>query len=255
MDEINIRHDNVGAPGTPVVLIHGVSDNLAAWDRVLDAWQPDRPVVRYDLRGHGDSFHPAPPWSINDFVVDHRQVLDRLGYPTAHTVGFSLGGLVAQAVAARQPTRVARLVVVGAIAGRTEAERSAVLDRLANIESLGPVEVAKQSVERWYTAEYLAAHPEVAEETIRKMAQLNPISYRAAYRVLATSDLVSELPNITAPTLALTGEHDVGSPPRMTLTIASGVADGQAVIIPNARHAVLTENAALLAKEIDQFVC
>ena len=170
-------------------------------------------------------------------------------------VGFSLGGLVAQAVAARQPTRVARLVVVGAIAGRTEAERSAVLDRLANIESLGPVEVAKQSVERWYTAEYLAAHPEVAEETIRKMAQLNPISYRAAYRVLATSDLVSELPNITAPTLALTGEHDVGSPPRMTLTIASGVADGQPVIIPNARHAVLTENAALLAKEIDQFVC
>jgi pimeloyl-ACP methyl ester carboxylesterase len=254
VSELNIRHENTDAGGTPVVLIHGVGDNLTAWDAVLDAWQPARPVIRYDLRGHGDSFRPPRPWSIDDLVTDHVSVLDRLGCTKAHTIGFSLGGLVAQAVAARRGDRVARLVVVGAVAGRTEVEQAAVLLRLADIEEHGPAEVAKRSIGRWYTAEYLAAHPGTLDETVRRMSGLDPGSYRAAYRVLATTDLVRELAAVTAPTLAVTGEHDVGSPPRMAETIAATVADGQAVVIPGGRHDVHKENATALAKEIDHFV-
>ncbi|MGH3360537.1 MAG: alpha/beta fold hydrolase, partial [Nocardioidaceae bacterium] len=59
---------------------------------------------------------------------------------------------------------------------------------------------------------------------------------------------------VTAPTLAITGEHDVGSPPRMTRLIADLVPDAQAVIVPDSRHAVLREQTDRIAKEVTRFV-
>jgi pimeloyl-ACP methyl ester carboxylesterase len=79
---------------------------------------------------------------------------------------------------------------------------------------------------------------------------LDPVGYTHAYRVLATSDLVADLGRITAPTLAMTGEHDVGSPPRMSRTIAEGVQSGRWTVLPGARHSVLVEQPELVAKEL-----
>ena len=247
--------DDTDGGQVPLVLLHGVGDTAQAWDTVVEHLPADRPVVRYDLRGHGRSPGPAGPWSIDDFVEDHVRLLDALEIGVADLVGFSLGGLIAQRIAATHQDRVRRLMVVGAVAGRTEGERQAVLDRLTMVEREGPLGAARKSVDRWYSAEFLEQHPEVRERTIARMAALDPVGYTHAYRVLATSDLVADLGRITAPTLAMTGEHDVGSPPRMSRTIAEGVQSGRWTVLPGARHSVLVEQPELVAKELLDHVC
>lgn len=242
------RRDDAGDP--PLVLLHGVGDSASAWDQVLEHLPADRTVVRYDLRGHGSSPGPAGPWTVDDFVADHVGLLAALEIESSDLVGFSLGGLISQRIAATHPELVRRLVVIGAVAGRTDDERRAVLDRLAMVEQVGPLGAARKSVDRWYSADFLAAHPEVRDRTVERMASLDPVAYTHAYRVLATTDLVHDLGRIVAPTLALTGEHDVGSPPRMSRTIAEGVRDGRWSVILDARHSVLVEQPERVAKEL-----
>jgi pimeloyl-ACP methyl ester carboxylesterase len=238
-------------PG-PLVLIHGVSDSHRGWDAVvqaLGAAGSDFDVIRYDLRGHGDA--PTRPLveSVDDFVDDLLAQLDEAGVAAAHVVGFSLGGLIAQRAAIREPDRVTTLTVIGSVAGRTDDEAARALERLHAIETLGPAGVAQQSITRWYTPDQLAADPAIADRVVAKMAALDVPAYTAAYRVLATTDLAADLHLITAPTLAITGEHDVGSPPHMTELIATRTG-GRAVVIPGAKHSVLHDHAPLIAKEI-----
>jgi pimeloyl-ACP methyl ester carboxylesterase len=236
------------APTVPLVLIHGVSDTHRAWDPVVDELG-DATVIRYDLRGHGEAPKRPLVSGIDDFVDDLLALLDTKAVATAHVVGFSLGGLIAQRLAIREGTRVATLTVIGSVAGRTETEATAARERLHAIETLGPVGVAEQSIRRWFTADYLTAHPDAADQVIARMAALDPVAYTAAYRVLATTDLADDLHLIAAPTLAITGELDVGSPPHMSELIAERTG-GQVVIVPGVKHNILQEQATRIAKEI-----
>jgi pimeloyl-ACP methyl ester carboxylesterase len=246
---VHHRIDGDPAAEVPLVLIHGVGSGLTAWDDVIRLLPGGRPVVRYDLRGHGQSPAPSGPWNIDDFAADHVKLLKRLGISKAHTVGFSLGGLIAQRVAAVYPDFVDTLVVIGAVADRAGQERDAVERRLRMVVEEGPAGAARKSVERWYSKEFLAEHPEVAAETIARMERLDPAAYTHAYRVLATTDLAEQLPRIKAPVLAMTGEHDAGSPPRMSRLIAERT-NGRCVVLPSARHTVLQERPDTIAKEI-----
>jgi pimeloyl-ACP methyl ester carboxylesterase len=247
--DVRYRVDGDLATGAPLILVHGVGSGLGSWDEVVADLPRDRAIVRYDLRGHGRSPAPDGPWNVDDFVSDHLKLLARLGVTAADTVGFSLGGLIVQRLAATYPGAVRKLVVIGAVAGRTEREKAAVLERLAMVEAEGPGGAARKSVERWYSKDYLAAHPGVGEEIIARMERLDRAAYTHAYRVLATTDLADDLGRIRAPLLAMTGEFDAGSPPRMSDLMADRTG-GRLVVLPQARHTVLQECPQLIAKEI-----
>jgi pimeloyl-ACP methyl ester carboxylesterase len=248
------RVDFPDAAGVPLVLIHGVGDRMAGWDGVVAALRGDRPVVRYDLRGHGDSPRTAGPYELGDFVADHVALLEQLGIGRAHVAGFSLGGMISQAIALGAPETVDRLLVMGAVAGRTPAESARVLERLAVLEREGPAGMALVSADRWYTAEFIERHPDVVERQLRELAANDPETYVAAYRVLARNDLGDELHRIEAPTLVLTGDGDVGSPPHMSELMGEQIPDCEVRILRGVKHAALTEVPELIAREIDAFL-
>jgi (E)-2-((N-methylformamido)methylene)succinate hydrolase len=244
---------SAGKPRAPLVFIHGVSDSHASWNEVISDLGPDFESVAYDLRGHGTA--PTRPlvYGIDDFVDDLLAVLDENQISEANLIGFSLGGLIAQRAAIREPARVRTLTVIGSVAGRTAEEKERVLERLHQIETLGPVGVAELSVERWFTPAYLVAHPEARQEVIDRMAALDKEAYVAAYRVLATTDLADDLHLIKAPTLAIAGEFDIGSPPRMSELIAIGTG-GRLVVLPDVRHNLLIESHLQIGQEISSHV-
>lgn len=247
--DVHYRSEDVPESGPPLVLVHGVGSSLESWDDVRAGLPEGRTVIRYDLRGHGASPVPKGPWNIDDFVSDHLSLLSRLGVESADTVGFSLGGLIVQRLAATHPGTVRNLVVIGAVAGRGDDEKAAVLERLRMVMTEGPGGSARRSVERWYSAEYLAEHPDAGAAIVARMEQLDREGYTHAYRVLATTDLADHLGRIRAPVLAMTGEFDTGSPPRMSRLIADRT-HGRLVVLPGARHTVLQERPELIAKEI-----
>ena len=242
------------ADAPTVLLVHGVGSDHTAWDAVAAELTAHATVVRYDLRGHGRSAVGTLPYSLDDFVADHVELMARLGIGRAHLVGFSLGGLIAQAVAIRHPELVDRLAVIGAVAGRTDAERERALTRLEDARRTGPAGTSAASAARWFTTGFVERHPDAVARNLRRMADTDAAAYAAAYEVLATNDLADELARVGAPTLAMTGEHDVGSPPHMSEMIAERVPNGRVVILDGHKHGVLDEAPWLVARELTRFL-
>lgn len=105
--------------GPPMLLVHGVGADGSSWDTIAAALADDFRPIRLDLRGHGRSGHIDGGCTLDDFVRDAVDVLDASGVERAHVVGFSLGGMIAQALALQHADRVDRLVLLSAVAGRT----------------------------------------------------------------------------------------------------------------------------------------
>lgn len=239
--------------GMPLVLIHGVGSRASDWDRVVERLGPGFRLLRYDLRGHGASEAPPGPYLIDDFVSDLVALMDEANLPAACIAGFSLGGLVAQGLALRHPARVRKLALLGTVAGRTDEERERVQGRLDFIASTHPASYFDQSLDRWFTPAFQAAHPEWVASRRETVTAMDQAAYAAAYHALAFTDFGSELAGIEAPTLVMTGEADQGSNPRMARYMASMIAGAELEILPGLRHSILIEAPDEVARALRRF--
>lgn len=247
-------HFDVAGRGEHVTLVHGVGSSLESWDGIVPALGGRHRVLRYDLRGHGRSGKPAGPYALADFVEDLRALVDRDGARETRLVGFSFGGMIAQAFTLRHPEMVSRLVLISAVAGRTPAQRVALRERADALVSEGPGRTVDAAIERWFTPEFRTAHPEVVAQQRARVLANDVVGYPAAYRVFAETDLLGELAGIRCPTLVVTGEHDTGSTPEMARLMHERIAGSRLVILPRFRHSLLLEAAAEVAELLRAFL-
>lgn len=118
VDGVELCVRTSGTPEHPaVLLVAGMSSPMDCWDDGLCELLAAAGgyVVRYDQRdtGRSTTSPPGEPgYTFSDLVEDVPGLLDALGLPTAHLVGISMGGAVAQAVALRHPERVASLTLI-----------------------------------------------------------------------------------------------------------------------------------------------
>ena len=249
---LDTRYD-VSGEGPAVILIHGVGSSRQSWDDVVERLQGFR-ALRYDLRGHGESGKPAGPYTLDDFVADLAALLDHVGIAKGHVVGFSLGGLIAQGFALAHPDRVEKLALVSTVSGRTEEERERVKARLEMVQGGIPGAHFRKSMDRWFTPAYQAANPDLIDRLEAANQRNDPKAYAAAYRVLAMSDLADRLPEITAETLVMTGEDDLGSNPRMARLMHDRIPNSQLNILSGLRHSILNEAPDTVAAALREFL-
>ena len=237
-----------------VVLIHGLSGACALWDPVSDVLRQRFQVIRYDLRGHGESGSPEGPWTLDDFVADLLEVLKHYEVSRIHLAGFSIGGLIAQRFALDHPDKLDRLAIVSAVAGRTSEEKAKVAQRLENIRE-GHYEVnIEASLERWFSPDFREKHPELVEKRIALLRKAGRQSgYLEAFKVFNTSDLADELHRISTPTLDMTGEDDPGSNPRMAALMHARIPGSRMEILSGLRHSLLVEAPGLVAEKLNEF--
>lgn len=242
-----------GGGGAPVTLLHGVGSSLEVWDGIARDLR-ECAVLRMDLRGHGHSGKPPGPYQLDDFVRDLAGLHAHLGIAQSHLVGFSLGGLIAQAFALAHPEKVSRLVLISAVAGRSPAEKARVQERARAITEVGATQHARNSAGRWFTDAFQKSHPDIIARHCRRFTANDPAAYSAAYRVLAESDLADQLSAIHQPTLIITGEHDIGSTPRMAELMRDKIPHSELHILPGLKHALLLEAPAKIAALIRAFI-
>jgi 3-oxoadipate enol-lactonase len=235
MSPVEVHHVVEGPEDAPVVLLsNSLGSTLAMWDPQVAALAERFRVVRYDTRGHGRSPVPPGPYSLDELVDDVVALLDRLEVQRAHVVGLSLGGMTAMRLAAREPARVDRLVVL--CTGARLEPVSGWTDRAATVRTHGTEAVAAPVVERWFTPAFLEAHPADRARYEAMVAATPAEGYAGCCEVIAAMDLRPDLASIAAPTLAIAGADDPATPPPHLEEIAGAVQDGRLLVVPDAAH-------------------
>ncbi len=240
--------------GDNVILIHGLGSNLHSWDVVAARLEKRFHVLRYDLRGHGESENPIGPWGLEDFISDLEDIVKYRSISRTHMVGFSLGGLIAQGFTLRNPHMVAKLVILSAVAGRTEEERAKVTERIHNLENGDLDTNIELALDRWFSPEFRQQHSDKVKKRLDALRDNDPLGYLNAYRVFGLGDLGDKLDKIYSRTLIMTGEFDPGSNVRMAKFMHEKIENSKLEILPNLRHSVLTEAPELIAEKLDGFL-
>ncbi|MCI1041944.1 alpha/beta fold hydrolase [Caballeronia zhejiangensis] len=238
INRIDTRYvlDNEGG-GPWLVFIHQLAGDLSIWDQMAGYFRDDFTVLRYDLRGHGETTVSPDSFTIDDLADDLAQLLDKLGAPSAHVVGLSIGGMVAQKFAINHADKVDSLTVVGAPAFIPEDARPTSAQRAASVREHGTASIVEATLERWLTPEFRKAHPEVTEPIADTIARTPVEGFARAAEAISRFDARDKLASVKQRTLVVAGEKDVGTPHAASKVVADTV--------PGARFELL--NAAHLA--------
>jgi 3-oxoadipate enol-lactonase len=226
--------------GSPVLLLHPLGVDRSFWDGVVPALDGFE-VLTYDFPGHGRTPVPAEPYTIEDLADQARRLLVDAGYDRVDVVGVSLGGLVAQRLAADAPELVRRLVVVDAVVVYPQPMREMWRDRAARAPVEGTEPFLDPTLALWFTADRLAEGGPVVERARRSFLAGDGAGYGLACGALAEADLTGDVDRITAPTLVVCGEDD--APPFVAAArdLGERLPDARVVWLSPARHAGVLE--------------
>jgi 3-oxoadipate enol-lactonase len=257
-NKVSICYDIVGE-GPALCLINGYRLSSEAWPNAFIARLSTRcSAVLFDNRGTGRSDKPDAGYEIGNMAIDAIGLLDHLRLPTAHLLGFSMGGAIAQEIAIRYAERIDRLVLFGTFCGGVWAEPASysVFKRLLVTENQTPEEAGRQAWPVTYSPEYLAANAEAAEQQLRRELE-HPTPMFVARRqmeALRTFNSYRDLPRIRAPTLVATGTHDVLVKPRNSKILASRIPNARLELLADLGHRAIWEAPEEIADLIADFV-
>lgn len=240
LDDITIACRTAGA-GDPLVMINGFASAMDTWNPpILSALSRAFRVVIFDNRGTGYSGSSGKEYSIPLFAEDTRRLMDALALDRAHLLGHSMGAMIAQEIALRDPDRVNRLVLVsGDCGGRSAVRMSGEVWRTLTDRSGNLQEQAERMFSILFPPEWLREHdpwqacPEVFETTPEE----NAARQRETLRTWAGT--CDRLPAVRSPTLVVTGDSDVIIPPENSILIARRIPGARLVQFPACGHGLM----------------
>ena len=233
----------ISGAGPALVLLHGVGLNQSIWEAQVKAFAPAHQLITYDLLGHGRSTLIARNATLDDWVLQLESLAHELQLERFSLLGFSFGGMIAQAYAAKHADNLEKLVLMSTVYARNEQERAGVLARLDVAQREGPQAIIGAALARWFSPEFAAEFPEVMLSYERMLRNNDAVSFLAAYKCFATDDkqLVDRLSRFDRPTLIMTGALDGGFTPDMARRLAATIASASLSIVPLARHMMPVE--------------
>ncbi|MDZ4202097.1 MAG: pimeloyl-ACP methyl ester esterase BioH [Gallionella sp.] len=249
-------HVEVSGRGEPLVMLHGWGMHGGIWGETVARLAEDFTVHNVDLPGHGAS--GSSEAFVLEGVVD--ELAARFGQPLA-LLGWSLGGIIAQQWALREPHKINRMVLVAStpcftrredwpfgMAAETLAQFSADLeqDHAATLRRFLALQVRGSENERALLA---ALRTQLFG---RGEPQLTAL--RGGLEILRDTDLRTALPRIEPSVLVIAGERDKLTPPEASRYLAETIPDARVVEIAGAAHAPFLSHTEVFVEAINDFL-
>jgi pimeloyl-ACP methyl ester carboxylesterase len=227
--------------GEPLLLIQGLSGNHLHWgDPFLSLLDERFESVAYDHRSIGRSDPSPGPFTIADLADDAAALLAGLGLDSAHVLGISMGGMVAQELALRHPGRVRTLTLGCTYAGGPGSVLTdpQVVQRLAGLFMAGRVGEAMKLGFAYNVSARFAADP-ANLETFKRIAAELPVGLDVLFAQLQAvqgHDASARLAGIEAPTLVVHGSDDQILPVANAHAIAERIPGARLEILDGVGH-------------------
>ena len=236
--------------GAPVVFANSLGTDMRLWDAVLPLLPKGLKFIRYDKRGHGLSSLPPAPYSMDDLVNDAEALLDFLAVRDCLFVGLSIGGMIAQGLAARRLDLVRAMVLsnTGTKIGTPDMWET----RINDVNSGGIEPLADGVMERWFSHAFLSA-PDLA--IWRTMLVRQPAAgYAGCSAAISGTDLYSSTGGLRLPVLGIAGDEDGSTPPDLVRETVDLVPGSKFQLIRKAGHLPCVEQPEAYAAVLTDFL-
>jgi len=243
---ISIHYHLEGAKGPVVVLLHEMGGTLDSWDKVAPGLSGNFRVLRYDQRGAGLTEKPRPPWDNDTAVADLEGLLKELKLEAPyHVVAVAASTTIAVALQQKRPNDIASLVLCNPAPGVDPSRAGALNDRADQTEREGMRAVLGITLDKSYPSEL--TDRETYETYRGRYLASDPVGFAHANRMLARTNVVSLLPNISVPTMVVAGRQDTVRPLATSQELAGKIPNARFEAIDAGHFMPTTGPAALLA--------
>jgi 3-oxoadipate enol-lactonase len=252
---VKLRYTVDGTTGPSLVLLHELGGSMDSWDGVVPAFAKDFRILRYDLRGAGQSEVPAAEYSVESgHLVDLLELLKVTGLkPPYHFVGAAAGALIAVTFALKYPEQVASVTLLAAALGMSDPVRKQeFLDRTKLAMEKGMAVVVDTALSRSYPE--VVRHDKARFERFREMMlSSDPRGWAYCNYALLNSNLEERLGELKVPVQFLAGTHDALRTPEIIKGIAAKVKDGRFEAIESG-HFMHVQTPALVAGKVRAWI-
>lgn len=249
------RFELDGAADAPVVtLSHSLASSLEMWEPQVPVLTKCYRVLRYDTRGHGGSEVPPGPYTLETLADDVVGLLRALDIKKTHFVGLSMGGMIGQALALRQPEMLLSLVLADTTS-RMPPEAQPLWDaRIEAAQNQGMAALADGTIARWFTPPFVARAPEVVDRIRMVIRTTAPQGFVGCAEAIRRLDFSERLSEIRLPTLVIVGEQDLGTPLAASEFMHRAIPGSRLVVLPAAAHLSNIEQAERFNEALTGFL-
>ncbi len=236
--------------GAPVVFGNSLGTSLALWEPLLPLLPDGLRIIRWDKRGHGASDAPPAPYKMGTLVADAEAVMDALGVRDAVFVGLSIGGLIAQGLAAKRLDLVRALVLSNTAA--KIGTRDMWEDRIALARAEGLEPIADMSMQRWFSAGFAASPAVQPWRDMYLTTHVEGLCGCAA--AIAGADFITPTSGLRLPALGIAGSEDGSTPPDLVRETIDLIPGSRFELIRGAGHLPHVEKPADYARVLTTFL-
>lgn len=209
---VRLRYQLLGPENAPVVaLSNSLGTDLSMWEPQAAALSSHLRVLRYDMRGQGESSVVKDETAIDIFAQDFIALIDVLGLRQVSFCGLSMGGMIGMWLGIHAPDRLNALVLSNTAAriGTKEMWNA----RIARVRQGGMRSVSESVIQRWFTPEFQVSHSRTVEAA-RNMLEASPVEgYVSCCTAIRDMDQADAISKIRARTLVIGGAMDAVTPP------------------------------------------
>jgi 3-oxoadipate enol-lactonase len=224
----------VDGDGEPVVMIHGLGGTTNTFTPLLPAFARNK-RVRFDLPGSGRSSRVEGPLSVEKFVQATKRAMAAAKVEKAHVVGHSMGTIVAAHFASSEPNAVKSLALFGPLLAPPDQARANIRARAAKARQEGMQGIADALLQSSVSSETRQKrHAAIAFVRESLMAQ-DPDGYARSCEALADMQ-PADTSRIACPTLLVTGDEDVVSPPQSVRMMGQKIAGSRVETLRGCGH-------------------
>lgn len=252
LGDVTLHYRVEGDPdGMPVVFANSLGTDFRLWDKIIPMLPDGLKILRFDQRGHGLSSCPGDDYCMDELVDDTVRLLQTLGFEDCLFVGLSIGGLIAQGLAARQGDLL-RAMVISNSAARIGSEQMW-QERIESLYAGGVEALADNIMERWFSNRFRHQH---SDELLawRNMLTRTPLQgYIGCCKAIATTDFEQTTSVLKLPTLVIAGAEDGSAPPEIVRATADLIEGSQYELLDTG-HLPCVEQPETYARILGEFI-
>lgn len=243
--DLLVSYDDQGT-GEPVLMINGIGADRNGWGLQLPAVSAEFRTITFDNRDVGQTGPGSNTgaYPIRQFADDAAGLLDALGIDTAHIIGASMGGCIAQEFAISHPARTRSVSIICSWA-RVDPWMAELWDQWEHLFATQGAREWSRTTWLWVFTHRAYRDPEFLEGLLTSTAaNAYPQSlemYLRQSHAAKTFDALDRLPDIATPAHVICGEEDIFTPRRYSEEIAAAIQGAKLSVMPGVGHGMFWE--------------